>query len=74
MIYQSGEEGLTWFTVFVEVEEITIVLWLRSCGLSDDPVEACWSYYFEEIDEMWRVGFDSLDKAINVAVAEIDKL
>lgn len=67
MIYQSGSEGLTWFTVFVDTEELTIVLWFRPNGWG-------WSYYFEEIDEMWREGFDSLDKAINVAVAEIDRL
>ncbi|MUH00610.1 hypothetical protein F7734_53420 [Scytonema sp. UIC 10036] len=67
MIYQCGEEGLTWFTVYLEVDEdFTVVLWFR-------PINGWnWTYYFQEVDEMWRGGFDTLDKAINAALQEID--
>jgi hypothetical protein len=66
MIYQCGEEGLNWFVVYLDVDaDFTVLLWLR-------PGDWGWTYYFHEVDEMWREGFDTLERAINAALQEID--
>jgi hypothetical protein len=63
---KCGEEGLTWFTVRLYVnEDFTVVLWWRPDGWD-------WTYYFEDVDEMWREGFNTLDEAIDDALKKID--